>query len=55
MSEENQNEPQRQHHRLAAGYPLQGMKAGGKAEHHAAKHKSAPKTAPMRKAAGRSR
>jgi hypothetical protein len=55
MSDINENEPQRQHHRLAAGYPLQSMKAGGKAAHHAAKHKAAPKAAPMRKAAGRSR
>jgi len=54
MSEENQNEPQRQHHRLAAGYPLQGMKDGGKTT-HTPKHKAAPKAAPARKSAGRGR
>lgn len=56
MINEAPNEPQRQHHRLATGAPLQGMKQGGKPEHHkGASYKAAPKAAPMRKSAGRGR
>jgi len=56
MKDDLANEPQRQHHRLAVGLPLQSMKSGGKPEHHkGAHHKAAPKAAPMRKSAGRGR
>jgi hypothetical protein len=55
MSDMNENEPQRQHHRLATGQPLQGLKNSVPKIKMSGGGKTPPKAALLKKHTGRGR